>query len=61
MFREPQPTVTAPPVMASIPRTKPIPTLRVPGCRGRILTWLVYRHGSAGSGRRRRSISRARR
>ena len=34
MFREPQPTVTAPPVMASIPRTKPIPTLRVPGVSG---------------------------
>ncbi len=34
MFREPQPTVTAPPVMASIPRTKPTPMLRVPGVSG---------------------------
>ncbi len=34
MFREPQPTVSAPPVMASIPRTKPTPTLRVPGVAG---------------------------
>lgn len=34
MFREPQPTVTAPPVMASLPRTKPTPMLRVPGVSG---------------------------
>lgn len=34
MFREPQPTVTAPPVMASIPRAKPTPMLRVPGVSG---------------------------
>lgn len=34
MFREPQPPLTAPPVAASIPRSKPTPTLRVPGVSG---------------------------
>jgi TonB family protein len=34
MFHEPQPPATAPPVAASIPRTKPTPMLRVPGMSG---------------------------
>ncbi len=34
MFREPQPPATAPPVTASVARTKPTPMLRVPGMSG---------------------------
>ena len=34
MFREPQPPVTAPPVAASVTRSKPTPMLRVPGMSG---------------------------
>jgi colicin import membrane protein len=39
MFREPQPAASAPPVTASIPRTKPETKLRVAGASGSSPYW----------------------
>ena len=43
MFREPQPTASAPPVTASVPRTKPDTRLRVAGSSGSSPYWALVR------------------